>query len=349
MTLTDADACPVVRFVIAMKRGDLRDLLIAAGVGVIGIAVVAPIVGRHSSSSSAGAIAPGEGDTTATTAAVITTGSTVATGSTVPGGTGSSVATDSSLVDVGGDTDEGCKITERSIRLGSTGQSVSCLQTALAAGGYYTGEINGNYDANTATAVKKVQTEKDLFVDGIAGRETGLALGIWPDEASLVVHTPPPAPGAKDLMGYPLSSVATSGPDAPPLPENSGEGRRLVYSRTGQRVWAVDENNVVIRSWLVAGSKYENETPGVHHVYSKSEVTTAWNGKAYLKWMVRYIKTDIGNIGFHQIPTHVSDGSVYQTEAELGQRLSGGCQRQAELDALFVWDFATIGTTVVVL
>ena len=49
MTLTDADACPVVRFVIAMKRGDLRDLLIAAGVGVIGIAVVAPIVGRHSS------------------------------------------------------------------------------------------------------------------------------------------------------------------------------------------------------------------------------------------------------------------------------------------------------------
>ena len=317
---------------------------------MIGIAVVAPIVGSHASSSSAGAIAPGEADTTATTALATVPAST---GSTVPGstvaGTGSTVAGDAASVDVGGDADEGCKITERSIRLGSTGQSVSCLQTALAAGGYYTGDINGNYDANTATAVKKLQTEKDLFVDGIAGRETGLALGIWPDEASLVVHTPPPAPGAVDLLGYPLSSVATSGPDAPPLPENSGEGRRLVYSRTDQRVWAVDENNVVIRSWLVAGSKYENETPGVHHVYSKSEVTTAWNGKAYLKWMVRYIKTDIGNIGFHQIPTHVSDGSVYQTEAELGQRLSGGCQRQAELDALFVWDFATIGTTVVVL
>lgn len=345
MTLTDAGASPRVRFVIAMKRGDLRDLLIAAGVGVIGIAVVAPIVGSHTSSGSAGAIAPGEADTVATTVAPLVTESTIASGSTVPGST---VASDNSLVDVGGDTDEGCKITERSIRMGSTGQSVSCLQTALAAGGYYIGDINGTYDANTAAAVKKLQTEKDLFVDGIAGRETGLALGIWPDEASLVIHTPPPAPGAVDLMGYPLSSVAVSGPDAPPLPENSGEGRRLVYSRTGQRVWAVDENNVVVRSWLVAGSKYENETPGVHHVYSKSEVTTAWNGKAYLKWMVRYIKTDIGNIGFHQIPTHVADGTVYQTEAELGQRLSGGCQRQAELDALFVWDFATIGTTVVV-
>lgn len=333
---------------IAMKRGDLRDLLIAAGVGVIGIAVVAPIVGSHTSSTSAGAISPAEGDTTDTTAAVtipLSTGSTVATGSSVPD---SSVPGDT-LGDVGGETDEGCKITERSIRMGSTGQSVSCLQTALAAGGYYTGAINGTYDANTASAVKKLQTEKDLFVDGIAGRETGLALGIWPDEASLVVHTPPPAAGAVDLLGYPLSSVATSGPDAPPLPENSGEGKRLVYQRTGQRVWAVDENNNVVRSWLVAGSKYENETPGVHKVYSKSEITTAWNGKAYLKWMVRYIRTDIGHIGFHQIPTHVSDGSVYQTEAELGQRLSGGCQRQAELDALFVWDFADIGTTVVVL
>jgi lipoprotein-anchoring transpeptidase ErfK/SrfK len=78
-------------------------------------------------------------------------------------------------------------------------------------------------------------------------------------------------------------------------------------------------------------------------------VSTAWNGKAKLPLMVRYLKTDIGNIGFHGIPVHVSDGSPYQTEAELGQRLSGGCQRQANPDARFLWDFADIGTTVVVI
>jgi hypothetical protein len=65
--------------------------------------------------------------------------------------------------------------------------------------------------------------------------------------------------------------------------------------------------------------------------------------------MVRWLQTDIGHIGFHGIPTKVSDGSEYQTEAELGQRLSGGCQRQANRDADFVWAFADIGTTVVVL
>jgi hypothetical protein len=32
----------------------------------------------------------------------------------------------------------------------------------------------------------------------------------------------------------------------------------------------------------------------------------------------------------------------------LGTRLSGGCTRQADLDADFMWDFAQIGTTVIV-
>ena len=87
----------------------------------------------------------------------------------------------------------------------------------------------------------------------------------------------------------------------------------------------------------------------MHEVYSRSEWSTAWNGQAKLPLMIRYQKTDIGAIGFHGIPTHVSDGSAYQTEAELGTRLSGGCQRQANPDAAFLWAFAPVGTTVVVI
>lgn len=65
--------------------------------------------------------------------------------------------------------------------------------------------------------------------------------------------------------------------------------------------------------------------------------------------MVRWLKTDIGAIGFHALPRHVEDDSLYQTDDELGTRLSGGCQRQADLDVDFTWDFAQIGTKVVVL
>jgi lipoprotein-anchoring transpeptidase ErfK/SrfK len=236
----------------------------------------------------------------------------------------------------------------KALRPGTSGKNVVCLQEALVKNNYLK-TVTGTYDVTTQVAVTALQTEKDLFVDGIAGRETALALGIWPDENLLVVRTPPPAEGAKDSLGFLLSSVASTGASAPALPANSGSGRRLVFERAGQRVWAVSKNDEVIRSWLVSGSKYNNETVGTHQVYSRSEITTAWNGKAFLKKMVRWLKTEIGAIGFHQIPLRRSDNTVYQTEAELGTRLSGGCQRQAKLDADFLWSFAKIGTPVVVL
>ena len=241
-----------------------------------------------------------------------------------------------------------CVMEVLSLRVGATGNSVVCLQKALAGAGLYAGPQNGTFDNATYLAVRKAQEARNLFVDGVVGRETALSLGVWPDEESFVVRTPAPAAGAVDAMGYRLSSVASTGASAPPLPPNSGSGRRVVYDRAGQRVWAVDKSNNIVRSWLVSGSQYSNEVPGTHKVYSRSAVSTAWNGKAYLPKMIRYYQTKIGHIGFHAIPLKVADRSVYQTEAQLGTRLSGGCQRQANLDAAFLWDFAQVGTPVVV-
>ncbi len=244
--------------------------------------------------------------------------------------------------------DGGCTIGALSIRLGSDGDGVACLQQALADRGFYDGPVDGDFDDPTLAAVVAYQEDADLFVDGVVGRESALELEIWPDEESLVVRTPPPAEGAMDSMGYRLSPVASTGADAPPLPDDSGSGRRVVYDRAGQRAWAVGDNGEVIRSWLVTGSKYSNEMPGTHTVYSRSEMSTAWNGQAWLPQMIRYQRTEIGHIGFHAIPLHVDDNSPYQGTEELGSRLSGGCQRQHNLDAAFMWAFADVGTTVVV-
>lgn len=244
--------------------------------------------------------------------------------------------------------DGGCTIEALSVRLGSDGDGVACLQASLADQGFYDGTIHGTFDDSLARAVMAYQQDQDLFVDGIVGRESAIELDIWPDEESLVTRTPPPAAGATDSLGFALSVVATTGDDAPPLPDDSGSGRRVVYDRAGQRVWAIAEDGEIIRSWLVSGSKYTNEQPGTHTVYSRSDMSTAWNGKAWLPQMIRYQKTDIGNIGFHAIPLHVSDNSIYQTSDELGTRLSGGCQRQANEDAAFMWAFAPVGTTIVV-
>ncbi len=244
--------------------------------------------------------------------------------------------------------DGGCTIGALSLRIGASGDGVECLQNALADAGFFDGAANGEFGQTTFDAVMDFQLSEDFFVDGVVGRETALGLAIWPDEESLVTRTPAPPPGATDLWGVELSPVGSAGDDAPPLPENSGSGYRVVYDRAGQRVWAVDENERIIRSWLVSGSTYSNELPGTHEVYSRSEMSTAWNGKAYLPNMIRWLKTERGAIGFHGIPTKVSTGEVYQTTDELGTRLSGGCQRQHNLDASFLWGFAPVGTTVVV-
>ncbi|MEY3805330.1 MAG: hypothetical protein RIR69_142 [Actinomycetota bacterium] len=235
------------------------------------------------------------------------------------------------------------------LRSGSTGKDVVCVQNALIKLGLLEGPASGSYGPATRNAVISLQTDRELFIDGDVGRETAINLGVWPDEGEFVIRTPAPAPGATDLIGMPLSSVASAGENAPALPENSGKGRRIVYDRKGQRVWAVGKDGQIVRSWLVSGSMYSNEVAGTHKVYSRSEVSTAWNGKATLKKMVRWLKTERGALGFHEIPIRRSDKKVYQTEEELGLRLSGGCQRQAKEDADFMWKFATVGTPVVVL
>jgi peptidoglycan hydrolase-like protein with peptidoglycan-binding domain len=244
----------------------------------------------------------------------------------------------------------GCQVSDSWLTAGATGESVICVQKALYAAGTYDGEFSGDFDFETDQAVRLFQEQNGLYVDGIVGGRTAEAMGIWPGEESFVVRTPPPPAGAEDLLGYPLSSVATAGDDAPEMPPNTGQGtgKRIVYSRAGQRVWAVDDDERVVRSYLVTGSQYANELPGTHAIYSRSEVSTAWNGEADLPYMVRWLDTERGAIGFHEIPLHRGTGEPYQTEAELGTKDSGGCQRQAPEDAWFMWNFGTIGTPVIV-
>jgi peptidoglycan hydrolase-like protein with peptidoglycan-binding domain len=326
-----------------------RRAVVIALVGSVVLIGAIQVVGSNGGGN--GSLQTVDAGTAATTtladaAATPTTGPAAATSATAP------LAVPAAQTDLVGDEPGAageCTMKERSAQYGSSGPDVSCIQQALIDEGFYDGPVTGEFDMATFAAVELMQENRELYVDGVVGRESAIELGIWPDEASLVVRTPKPPAGAVDLLGYPLSSVASAGADAPPLPPNSGSGKRVVYDRAQQRVWAVDRDGRIVRSWLISGSKYANELPGTHEVYSRSDMSTAWNGKAYLPMMIRWLKTERGAIGFHAIPRSVADGSKYQTEDELGQRLSGGCQRQADRDAAFLWDFAPVGTTVVVI
>lgn len=73
-----------------------------------------------------------------------------------------------------------CALSGTPIRLGDAGPDVECLQQALRASGFLVGEATGDFDAATDLAVRALQTQQGLEVDGIVGQITASALGIWP-------------------------------------------------------------------------------------------------------------------------------------------------------------------------
>jgi peptidoglycan hydrolase-like protein with peptidoglycan-binding domain len=212
--------------------------------------------------------------------------------------------------------------TYKTVKAGSVGGPAFCVERRLARLGYAVNKVDRVFGGASARSLRTFQAENGLFVDGIAGPYTLKALGIW--------RTPPP----------------------PPVPGNSGSGRRIVYSKSQMRVWTVEANGRPSKTHLVSGnSGWNYPTPGTYSVFSKSSYTCAYgNSSVCWRYMVRFAHgPGGGNIGFHEIPVNLATGARLQSDAQLGQALSSGCVRQSTSDAIYMWHWAPIGTRVVVL
>jgi lipoprotein-anchoring transpeptidase ErfK/SrfK len=140
------------------------------------------------------------------------------------------------------------------------------------------------------------------------------------------------------------SSAETRASNA--LPDNSGQGRRVVFSKSAQRVWLVDRSDAVTSTYLVSGSVTNNLGPGSYSVYSRSRWAVGVDDSGVMQYFVRFAHGPNAAIGFHSIPT--KNGVPLQTEKQLGTPQSHGCIRQRMSDAIRMWGFATVGTRVVV-
>ena len=158
---------------------------------------------------------------------------------------------------------------------------------------------------------------------------------------------PPPPPPSDPPSDEPAPAPAPEpapAPSYPPLPADSGQGRRIVYSVSEQRVWLVEANEQPSASWLVSGRRGIPK-PGTYHVFSRSRWSSASGGRVRMEYMVRFVKTKRLAIGFHAIPVD-RNGRPIQSEDELGQPRSRGCVRQRHADAEHLWNWAPDGTTV---
>ena len=131
------------------------------------------------------------------------------------------------------------------------------------------------------------------------------------------------------------------------VPIQSGTGRRIVFSSKLQRAWLVSADNVIVRTFLVSGRRAV-PNPGTYRVFSQSEASFSpiLPGVTF-RYMTRFaIGPKGGNIGFHELPLRF--GKPMQSIDQLGTYQGSGCLRSTTADAKFVFQWAHIGTTVVV-
>lgn len=216
------------------------------------------------------------------------------------------------------------------------GSSVTVTAVAMLGG---VGVLPSVADDERAPAAGNASSSTD------AGRSTADAA-----ELAGASYTTGPAPRPTAGPTSPAAAQAAAPEPAPvdvALPADSGAGRRVVFSESLQRVWLVEDDDSVVRTYLVSGSIYDNLEPGTYEVYSRSEQAWGIDDSGSMRYFVRFTQGDNGAaIGFHDIP--VSDGEPVQSKAQLGTPLSHGCIRQIRRDAVAMWRFAPLGTAVVV-
>lgn len=187
----------------------------------------------------------------------------------------------------------------------------------------------------------------------------------------------PPAPGVFKVVGGTVPSLlvlaaavaafggwftASSAPQAaattasrstdhqaklPTPPTDSGHGRRIIFDQSEQRVWLVAADGEVKRSYLVTGSNRDNLHPGIYDVQSRTRYARAYKGSGTFEFFVRFTQGRNAPIGFHSVTADKAGRLVY-ARAELGTARTPGCVEQWRTDAHALWEFAPVGTKVVV-
>ena len=168
--------------------------------------------------------------------------------------------------------------------------------------------------------------------------------------ALLIMGSASAASASAGSIGETTTTTTTTTPvlvEAVPVPIKSGTGRRIVYANRQQRVWVINADNEVIRTFPVSGMLGQPGN-GTFSVFSKSPTSYSpeFAGVTF-RFMTRFaIGRNGGNIGFHEIP--IRNSKPMQTVDELGAFKGSGCLRSSTKDALFIYQWATLGTKVVV-
>ncbi|MEU9439688.1 hypothetical protein AB0D42_01910 [Streptomyces sp. NPDC048304] len=175
---------------------------------------------------------------------------------------------------------------------------------------------------------------------------TGLTAGATAVVVALAVqadHGPRPIAAAVAKPSASASSGAhgpatPKTPAAPALPDDSGTGRRIVYSLSGKRVWLVDATGKPTRTFTVWPGTVSPQ-PGRYSVTVRTQSLRGSDG-VEIEHVVYFTKAQGVNIAF----SNALDGS--SPPPADGKKL-GGIRLHKE-DGAALWSFGDQGTSVTV-
>lgn len=123
----------------------------------------------------------------------------------------------------------------------------------------------------------------------------------------------------------------------PPVPADSGTGRRIVYSLGQKRVWMIDASDATRRTFAVWPGTVTPD-PGTYAIGARNEATTGTDGVPVEHIMYFATKSGV-SVAF----SNAVDGSS-PPPASPDARTGG--VRTAKDDGKALWAFGTAGTTV---
>ena len=215
-----------------------------------------------------------------------------------------------------------CTITE-ALKLGSNGDAVACMENRLVAAGLMT-VADTVFDEQTDAAVRSYQTSQSLEVDGIFGRKSAQAMGIW----------------AGWVPGQPASDA-----DCPSTSHGA------IVDRLNQR-GALCENGRISYSFPITTARLQPD-PGTYPVYAKDMNSSSTFGGHY-STMTHFVAFTKGKftgarVAFHSVPKLTSGEWVQPLESVGTQEYFGessGCIRVLPDDAVRIWDWLGKGDEV---
>ncbi|MER5373765.1 hypothetical protein [Streptomyces sp. NPDC002553] len=129
---------------------------------------------------------------------------------------------------------------------------------------------------------------------------------------------------------------APSAPAKAAVPEDSGTGRRIVYSLQQRRVWLVDADDAARRTFLVWPGTVDPD-PGNYTISLRKDATTGSDGVAIEHIVYFTVKSGV-NVAF----SNAVDGASPNPAA--GAQTGG--IRMAKADGSALWAFGATGTKV---